>query len=337
MSDNGTSMVPTGVLARQGFNESSLVRSADVGQSALEATATAEVQARYTMALRNPRNEMDSRRRMLIECRRPGFAEVAIYRKPIGGGKHAEGMSIRFAEAALRAWGNVYLSKVIVGNDDESVTVRVTALDLEANIAESVDVRVEKTVERRYLKEGQTPLRQRINSNGELVFIIAAEEGELLTKRKAEVAKAKREVAMALIPGDIVDECKAQARATMRNKDAADPKAAIKKICDAFSEIGVSAANLEEYTGHSLDGTSPAELEDLRGVFVAMKDGESWPAVMQSRVGDPKDERNAAVRAKIQAGVSKAKRAKGQPPTVMTTAPPPDAEFEQHPEPGSDG
>lgn len=348
MNENGAAMVPAGTVARQGFDGMELARSADVGQAALTAAATAEVQARYLVALQRPRNDMDARRRMLDECRRPSFADVAIYRKPIGGGKTAEGMSIRFAEAAMRAWGNVYVSKVVVSDDDMTRTVRVTAVDLESNNAEAVDVRIDKTVERKMLKAGEQPLRTRINSRGELVYIVLADEGSLLVKQKAEVAKAKREVVMGLIPGDIVEDCRDQVRQTQRSRDAADPKAARKRLCDAFAEIGVSAANLEEFLGHALDGASPAEMDELRGVFVLVREGgATWPEVVQTKAGGSggDDKKAEALRQKIAAKTTEQRKkgARGAPPPPAAAPAPPsepgpiDGELEEDPEPGSDG
>ena len=65
---------------------------------ALAAQAKAAVEARYIMAMQRPRDWDQVRLSLLKECDRTNFAEVAIYRKPVGQG--IEGPSIRFAEAA---------------------------------------------------------------------------------------------------------------------------------------------------------------------------------------------------------------------------------------------
>ena len=276
-----------GMTARQEFGAQELARVADVGVAGLAAQAKAEVEARYIMALQRPRNWLDMRTRILSECERPGFAEVAIYRKPIGGGKAAEGLSIRFAEAAHRAAGNIHVAKTVIFDDEQKRTIRVTATDLEANISESVDVMIEKTVEKRHLKDGQKAIRSRVNSYGDIVHLVPGNEGEILTKQKAEVAKAKREVLLGLIPGDIIEECRQRIRETQERRDAADPRAAIKKICDAFAKLGVKPSDLEQFLGHAIDASSPGEIAKLRAAFVCVQDGEAtWVEVLAAERGE---------------------------------------------------
>ena len=61
----------------------------------LAAQAKAQIEARYIMAERHPRDLDIVRAKLIKECKRPGFAAVARYLKPIGRG--VEGPSIRFA------------------------------------------------------------------------------------------------------------------------------------------------------------------------------------------------------------------------------------------------
>ena len=56
------------------------------------------------------------REKLLKECHRPSFADVARYRKPIGKG--VEGLSIRFAEAALRLMKNITIQQTVVSEDE---------------------------------------------------------------------------------------------------------------------------------------------------------------------------------------------------------------------------
>src|SRR5690242_15706526 len=85
--------------------------------TAAAAQAKALVEARYTVAIRFPRNEDEVRQKLLKECRRPSFAAVAIYRKPIGQG--IEGPSIRFAETAMRLMKNITVETMTVYDDRE--------------------------------------------------------------------------------------------------------------------------------------------------------------------------------------------------------------------------
>src|SRR5205809_3863734 len=100
---------------REDFGGMSMVTTGERQQTALAARATAEVNARYIMALQRPRSWDDVRVRLLAECRRPGFARVARYLKPIGKG--VAGPSIRFAEACLRYCGNASASATVTFED----------------------------------------------------------------------------------------------------------------------------------------------------------------------------------------------------------------------------
>jgi len=54
-----------------------------------------------------------------------------------------------------------------------------------------------------------------------------------------------------------------------------DPKAKLRRVIDAFTEIGVSPEMLEQYLGHTLDSSSPAEIEDLRTMYKNIRAGET--------------------------------------------------------------
>ena len=74
-----------------------------------------------------------------------------------------------------------------------------------------------------------------------------------------------------------------QVRETARTKDAQDPDAAKRKLYDAFGALGVTAAQLDEYLGHT-NALSPAELEDLRGYYSGIREGfTTWSAVIAAK------------------------------------------------------
>ncbi len=250
-----------------------------VSETAVSAVATqarAMVEARFVVAMNRPRDVDDFRARLLKDCQRPGFAEVAIYSLPRGG-KKIEGASIRFLEAALRAWGNADSAVHVIFEDDEKMLIRVTVTDLETNATYSSEHRIAKTMERRELKKGQRALGERENSYGDTVYLVQATDDDITMKINAAASRAIRTNGLRLIPGDLVDEALEAVRQTQRKQDATDPDAARKKVADAFSAIGVMPADLREYLGHPLDQCSPAELVDLRAVYAAVRDGNaSW-------------------------------------------------------------
>jgi hypothetical protein len=248
---------------------------------ALKAQAIARVQARVMQALARPRDTEAFRVKMLSECKRPGFAEAAKYSKPMGGEK-VEGPTIRFAEAALRLYGNLDCELVVVSSDDKGATIRCTVTDLETNSTDSQDAFVGKTVERRD-PGGRTPLNVRRNSNGKATYTVEATDDEFRPKFNSEASKVRRGRILAMLPADIVDECLEACDQTCANENAKDPQAAIRKMVDAFNAIGVSPTELKEYVGKDLERVTPKEFENLRATFNGLKAGETtWAAVMEA-------------------------------------------------------
>lgn len=277
-----------GQVASQGFGASSLEVKAETATAALVAQAKASVEARCIMARQFPRDIMVTRDRLLNDCQRPAFAEAAIYHKPVGKG--IEGPSIRLAEAAARALGNIHSESIVIYDDNYKRMVKITAVDLETNVTFDGTVVVEKTVERRELKKGQTAVNQRVNSYGDPVFVVLATDDDVLNKVNAVVSKTLRTLLLRLVPGDLLDEALQQCRATMANKDSQDPAAAKKKMCDAFNTLGVSAQQLSTYLGHPISDTSVDELSEMRALYATIHEGEtSWQAALDHKLEQRKN------------------------------------------------
>lgn len=257
---------------------------AETASTAVAAQAKAMVEARYVMALRRPRNWDQVRQDLLKECKRPSFAhnKSAFYRKPIGDG--VEGLGIRFVEVALRCMTNVLVETSMVYEDEAKEIHRVSVTDLESNLTYPLDVRVTRTVERSKPSDDGTYISVRKNSYGRNVYTVPATDDDLLNKRSAQISKAIRTLGLRIIPGDLQDEAEAIIKGIRMNEAARDPDAERKRIADAFAEIGVKAADLAAYLGHSLDTCSPTELVNLRGIYGAIRDGEaSWKSVMENK------------------------------------------------------
>ena len=77
----------------------------------------ARIQAAYIMAYQNPRDEFAARDKILRACKRSEFAGRAEYELPMGK-KKIKGPSIRFAELALKEWGNILSETQILYEDD---------------------------------------------------------------------------------------------------------------------------------------------------------------------------------------------------------------------------
>ncbi|MGN6383689.1 MAG: hypothetical protein ACTHMK_13885 [Dyella sp.] len=291
-----------------------LLATSETAGTAVAAQAKALVEARYTVALRFPRNEDEVRQKLLKECLRPSFAAVAIYRKPIGQG--IEGPSIRFAEAAIRMMKNITVETATMYDDREKRIVRVTVTDLEANVPYSQDVTIEKTVERRNVKATDTVIRSRLNSQGNTVHIIEATEDDILNKQNALISKAIRTQGLRLVPGDLIDEALYTVRQTMKNKDAQDPDQAKRNLFDAFAQLGVGAGELAKWLGHKGESLTPKELQDLRGIYAAIRDSETtWREVMEAKDKDGEQSGTGTSAGQPAAGRgSKLRDAVGKPP-----------------------
>jgi hypothetical protein len=281
----GTSIA---TVQRPGLPAAPAQPTGETASTVLAAQAKALVEARFTIAQYHPRDIDAVREKLLRECARPSFAEVAIYLKPIGKG--VEGPSIRFAEACMQAMGNLAIETPAIYDDAEKRILRVIVADMETNVVHSKDVTIQKRVERNRLSEGQVPLKTRTGGRGQTVYIVEATDDEILNQENALVSKALRTTGLRLVPGWLIDECMTAVRATREKGNAADPDAAKRKLLDAFRLVGVTAEMVKEWLGHSADTVSPAERESLLGIYTALKDGDStWKEVMdakwQSQIG----------------------------------------------------
>lgn len=287
-----------GSIVRQEFGAQQTTQVAETASTAVAARAKAEVEAAYIMAMRNPRDYMVVRRRILDDCLRPGFAKVAEYKLPRGG-KTVVGQTIRFAEAAERALGNLSVDVGILYDDLDRRLVGVVVTDLERNNRSSMTFVIEKTMERRSLKQGEEAISQRVNSEGQVVYIVPVTETELAMKQASIAARVRRNLILEHLPGDIREEAVDTYRATAQRQDAEDPKGEAKKIADSFLKIGISAAELGRFLGHSVETATPDEVGDLRAAYSAMKDGEAtWDDIVADR-RNPETQDEKAERAKL--------------------------------------
>lgn len=273
------------IVKREGFAVAETATQNETAATTLAAQAKAAIEARWIVAMRQPRDIDQVRSDIMRECKRPSFAETALYRKPVGQG--IEGLSIRFVEAAIAAMGNIDASATTIYDDAEKRIVEVVVADFERNVTHRKQVTVSKTVERRILRGGQTPIARRQNANGETVYIVAATDDELLNKEAALVSKAMRTCGLRLVPGWLQDEAEEAIRATLANKAAKDPDAERRKMVDAFATIGVQPKDIAEYLGHDIAQASPAQIVELRAVYMAIRDGQAtWSETIAHRKGE---------------------------------------------------
>lgn len=245
--------------------------------------AQAEMLSRYQLALMLPRSWEAVGAKLVAACENPDFARVAFYRKPAGN-TAIEGLSVRFAELAQQLMRNISVDTSPEMEDATSVHYRMTVTDLESNTPVSETFKVEKTVERRYVDENTTILSQRPNSNGDIVYLIPATEEQVQTKLRAQISKVKRTLILSLVPAEVRAQCLALCRSISQKEDAKDPQAATKSIIAAFLSLGIDVPDLKEYLGHSPSSLVAKEIEDLRGIYALIRDGEMiWNDVLEAK------------------------------------------------------
>jgi hypothetical protein len=299
----------TNQLVRRGFEGVTLAHEGPATQ-ALIAKETATIQARWIMAMRCPRNIDNVRQVLLKECERVGFAEKAIYSVPRGD-KPIRGLTIRFAEVAMRCMGNMSAEAVTIFDTDEERLVRVTVTDYETNSTWQRDITIKKTVERKFLKKGQQPIRSRTNNWGDQVHLIEATDDDVVTKEGSAISKAARTAILRLIPGDLQDEMFRKCDTLMADKARKDPDGEKKKVFDAFATLNIMPTQIAEWLGHPIEQTTPAELVELQKLYRGLREGEiDWRDAMNS--AEETRERTKAA--------AKAKAPKSDPPKTETSS-----------------
>jgi hypothetical protein len=115
------------------------------GANALALVGDAEVDMQVTTARRFPRSVTSfMRRAQEMATLTPEIAASCIYalpRKENGRQKNIEGPSARLAEICASAWGNLRAEGKVLGHDDQFVTARGTAWDVENNVVIAYEVK----------------------------------------------------------------------------------------------------------------------------------------------------------------------------------------------------
>lgn len=273
------------IAEAQGFGTMERRLSNETAAAMLATQAKAIVEARYIVALQRKRDPDRVRQRLLHRCENPNFAEAARYMLPARGrGEPISGLSIRFVEAAIQEMGNIWIESIPILDDQERRLIRVSVTDLETNTGSDRTFVISKTVERRQLKEGQQAVAKRLNSFGELLYIVEASEEELAMKEAAITSKVRRSLGMQIIDGGLADECEEKITETIDKKIKDDPDRERKRLIDGFGAMGIRVEDLKAYVGTELDRLTPADYKHLREVWTGLKEGHTtWADVVEAR------------------------------------------------------
>ena len=220
-----------------------------------QARAVAEVQAALVIAASRPRNELRARDRLLQACQRVNLATGALYQYTRSG-TSVSGPSIRLAEAAARAWGNMnYGFRELSRRPGES-ECEAFAWDLETN---TKAVRQFSVRHRRDTKKGGYDL---------------TEERDIYELMANQAQRRVRAAILEIIPGDIMEDAVAECEKTMK-ANVGNVGDATAKLVQAFADMGVSREALEKRLGHRIDAIQPAQIIGFRKIYASIKDGMS--------------------------------------------------------------
>lgn len=236
------------------------------GNDALSSISRAEIDMQIATAKRYPRNLMRVKNQMMsIATMDQETAEACFYSLPRGG-KNIEGPSVRMAEIALSAYGNVKagtrILSVDTGNNPHAV-VQAVVLDLENNVGYSVEKR-RRIVGKK--KNGGTPDEDDIN--------LAVNAGSAI---------AFRDAVFKIVPGALVksvfDAAKKVAVGDLKSLTATRAK-----IIERLQKYGATPDRILAKLGlQKIEEITLEHVEILIGLGTALKDGhtsleEAFPA-----------------------------------------------------------
>jgi len=331
-------MTQRGMMVRDDYTGMEQSQHGDTAMAAVAAREKALVEARFVVAFRNPRNWDNVRVRMMNHCARSGFAEACWYKKPTGRKKingqwvdtFAEDLSVRFMEMARQEIGNLDVATKVTYEDDRTRIVTASVFDLERNNCDSRDIVLVKVTEKSPVQDrdtkkwgpppGREVISERLNTSGETVYLCRATEDEIRQKMNSEISKAQRDETKRLIPVDILQDCRDKVTTTRAARLKDDPTAARKKIIDAFAAqpLNVMPDELVDYIGCSLEKCTGAQMDELRGLYTAIKDGEITMAeALKAKYDQPGSAAEAAAEAEKKLAALKQQ----QPPPTTVPAP----------------
>jgi hypothetical protein len=304
MADQEQALVrSSGDVTYNAMGEVTERRAVDAGASGQVAYAEASIQARYVMALKQPRNEDNFRAELMKRVGDPEFASICEYARPVGKEKNAQGKwvekiakgpTIHLLRTALRLFKNNSSEPTVITETPGLRVVAMTLSDFETNFHVVRTFTIEKIVEKRGVQDretgewgpppGRDVLAERLNTYGDKVYICRMTADELRKEELRQTALAKRAAAEEFLPRHIIRAVLAKAVKIAAEADAKDPQGAKNRLIDAFAEINIMAIDLEHYLGHTLDRLSSDELAMLRGTWTRVTNDEAtWEECLAER------------------------------------------------------
>jgi len=249
----------------------------DVVESAEKQRALAEVQAAFTVAFKNPRDETKARNSLDKTVERVAFAESAFYSYPRGR-TEIFGPSINLAREIARLWGNFSYGFRILHDTEEERTLEGYAWDMESNVHVTSPASFKKLIQRR-VSDGKGGYLKGADDKY-LTRWIPPDERDLRELTERHAAIQMRNCILRLMPRDVVDYLAQKAREVVKKgistKDIKQRRVETVKV---FEVLGVYENKLNDYCkthfGHNVDKITPDEITELGGVWNAIKEGNA--------------------------------------------------------------
>lgn len=232
-----------------------LARPATQATSIEQARAVAEVAAAVQVAQMNPRDMRRAWEEMRAACSRLSLAEVAFYRVTNRG----SGPSVHLARELARIWGNMdYGVHELSRNDDLGMSeVRAYAWDQQTNVRSARTFQVPHAKMANGFRKPLTDLQDIYLSNQNIG------------------ARAVREMILAALPKDFVEEAKTICRRTLENGDGKPLMDRIASLVQAFAGLGVKVTQIEKRLSRARGQWTAADVADLAVVYRSIQQGET--------------------------------------------------------------
>lgn len=239
-----------------GFVKSGIVeqKESNVLGKSQEAKAIQEIQAALTIAQACPRNPGKAYQKIMESCERPFLAEQAVYAFPRGT-QVVTGASIRLAEVLAQNWGNIETGVRELSQSNGVSEVEAYAWDYESNY------RVNKIFHVKHERSTKQGVKRLTDPRD--IYEMVANQG----------ARRVRACILAVIPGDLVEAAVKKCEKTLAGGSKEPLAERVRKLIDAFSEMGVKVEHIEDRLGHKLEAISEAELVNMRAIFKSLRDG----------------------------------------------------------------
>ncbi len=232
--------------------QNNLTTKSDVG-AALATRQAQEVQAAVIMAKRFPRDWVEVENKLILSCKRPKLAEIAIYEYPRGGTK-VTGPSIRLAEAAAQAMGNIDFGWTEIQRlEDESICMAY-AWDIENNIRRTTTFSVPHY---RDTKQGKKRL---------------LDDRDIYEMCANQASRRMRGCILQVVPGDLVDLAISECEKTLRANLGTVQEQAGKWAKLFEKEYKVKPESIMKYLGSRPETWTQNDIFRLRKLYNALQD-----------------------------------------------------------------